>query len=455
MPFTFFYPNDMNDNASLRQHILDKLHITPSPMQQAVGEAFAADTRPLAILSPTGTGKTLSYLLPLALALSPDGPLQAVVVVPGRELARQSAAVLAAMGTPLRAMACYGGRPAMDEHRHLRQIAPHIIFATPGRLNDHIAKANIDVAGVTHVVIDEYDKCLALGFHDEMERLLAALPATARRILLSATPAGVFADGKLVPAGFRLLNFLPQGTEDGAPARVDTFRVLSPEKDKLSTLRRLLLAMGQQTTMVFVNHRESAERTARDLAAAGFAVSLYHGGLDQKEREAALYRFANGSTLVLVATDLAARGLDIPRVANIVHYHLPESRDAYIHRIGRTARWDRHGRTFFILAPGEALPPYVDGADDFQAADTGASPAQPPMATLYIGKGRRDKISRADILGFLCKTAGLDGADIGRIDVRERYAYAAVRRERLHDVLARTQNAKIKGRRTIVEMAEG
>lgn len=434
-----------------KQQILDKLHITLSPMQEAVCEAFANDTRPLTVLSPTGTGKTLAYLLPLAIALRPDEGVQAIVVVPGRELAQQSARVLQSMGTGLKGMACYGGRPAMDEHRRMRELGPQVIFGTPGRLNDHIAKANIDVSGVEYIVIDEYDKCLEMGFHDEMEQLMDSLPHSARLILLSATPADEMEGETLINGNFRLLDFLPTDTTE--PARVGIFSVSSPQKDKLDTLGRLLLTLGPTSSIVFVNHRESAQRTGQSLADAGFAVSIYHGGLDQKAREAALYRFANGSALVLVSTDLAARGLDIPHVDNIVHYHLPESRDAYIHRVGRTARWDRNGRTFFILGPGEALPDYIDAqiTDFDMPAESSGRPALPLMATLYIGKGKNDKISKGDIVGFLCKAGGLKGSDIGRIDVKDRYAYAAVRRNKLAQVLTRAQGEKIKGKRTIVE----
>ena len=183
-------------------------------------------------------------------------------------------------------------------------------------------------------------------------------------------------------------------------------------------------------------------------------ISALHGGLDQRQREEAVYRFANHSTNVLVGTDLAARGLDIPDVANIIHYNLPVGEDEYVHRIGRTGRWDATGRSFIILGPEEHLPEYVkeQTAEHPLQSAKGAAP-QPRMATLYIGKGKKDKVSKGDILGFLCKTCALEGTQIGKIDVYERYAYVAVGRSVVKRVMKMAESAKIKGVRTKVELA--
>ncbi|HRL16738.1 MAG TPA: helicase-related protein, partial [Prevotella sp.] len=186
----------------------------------------------------------------------------------------------------------------------------------------------------------------------------------------------------------------------------------------------------------------------------GFSTSFFHGGLEQKEREASLYRFSNGSANILVSTDLASRGLDIPDIDNIIHYHMPESEDGYIHRVGRTARWEAQGKAFFLLGPEEHIPEYVDAEiEDYEmpAADQLPAPAKPKMATIYIGKGKKDKISKGDILGFLCKKGGLQSAEIGKIDVNDRYAYAAISRTKLRSVLNNVKGEKIKGVKTIVE----
>lgn len=438
------------------QQILDKLNIhSLNAMQEATADALLHSDKDVVVLSPTGSGKTLAYLLPLVERIDASSDnVQVVVLVPGRELALQSATVLGDMGSGLRAMSLYGGRPAMDEHRQMRLVKPQIVFSTPGRLNDHLDKGNILADAIQTLVIDEFDKCLEMGFRDEMEAIVRKLPALRRRILLSATEAVEIP--RFVQMGRTLkLDYLI--ADEQVPERVGVFTVESPEKDKLQTLKTLLLAFGSQSSIVFLNYRESVERTADYLRGEGFYVSSFHGGLEQKEREAALYQFSNGSANILVSTDLASRGLDIPDVDNIIHYHLPESEEGYVHRVGRSARWNKLGRAFFILAPGEQVPAYVQ-ADihrfPLSEQPLGTAIPQPRMATVYIGKGKKDKISKGDIVGFLCKTGGLTSGDIGRIDVKDRYAYAAVSREKLAMVISNTRGAKIKGIKTLCEVVK-
>ena len=242
--------------------------------------------------------------------------------------------------------------------------------------------------------------------------------------------------------------------EDQVPDRVHIYKVESPVKDKLESLALLLRSLGDQSTIVFLNYRDSVERTNKYLVEQGFSTSFFHGGLEQKEREASLYRFSNGSANILVSTDLASRGLDIPDIDNIIHYHMPESEDGYIHRVGRTARWEAQGKAFFLLGPEEHIPEYVDAEiEDYEmpAADQLPAPAKPKMVTIYIGKGKKDKISKGDILGFLCKKGGLQSAEIGKIDVNDRYAYAAISRTKLRSLLNNVKGEKIKGVKTIVE----
>ena len=431
--------------------LTQKLHLTPNAMQTAVCDELLQHTDNLMVLSPTGSGKTLAYLLPLTQLLdAQSNQVQAVVVVPGRELALQSATVLKDMGCGLRGMACYGGRATMDEHRKLREVQPQIVFATPGRLNDHLQKGNIDTHTIRYLFIDEFDKCLEMGFHDEMQQLMELLPKAIRSVLLSATPAEELGSQTLVTRFFKVLNFLPE--DEQVSQRVTIYRVQSEEKDKLPTLRQLLLSFQGASTIVFLNYRDAVERVATYLREQGFVVSHFHGGMEQRQREDALYRFSNGSASILVSTDLAARGLDIPNIANIVHYHLPETEDGYVHRVGRTARWDKHGKAFFILHGQEQIPAYVDAdVADFALPQVLPEPTQPRFQTLYIGKGRRDKLSKTDIVGFLCKKGGLKGDEIGSIDVRDRYTYVAVARTKAKQVVQRTQGEKIKGLRTVIE----
>ena len=393
------------------QKILTKLRITElNEMQQHAAEAILGSDGDVVLLSPTGSGKTLAYLLPLVQLL--DGTsdnVQALVITPGRELALQSDNVLKSMGCGLRSTACYGGRAAMDEHKVLKEVKPQIVFGTPGRLNDHLDKENISRYGIRWLVIDEFDKCLEMGFQAEMQKLIKSLPGLQRRILLSATNAEEIPGFVNMSKKGTLIDFLPE--EEQTSERVTLYEVRSA------------------------------------------TISSFHGGLDQRQREDQLYRFSNGSANVLVATDLASRGLDIPNIQNIIHYHLPESEDGYIHRVGRTARWDATGHSFFILNSEEHIPAYVEGdvVPYAEAQTQQTEPALPKMTTLYIGKGKKDKISKGDIVGFLCKNGGLKADEIGRIDVKDRYAYVAIKREKLKQVLRQTQGEKIKGIRTVIE----
>ena len=447
--------------------VLEKLGIDSlNAMQQEAQECILRGRNDVVVLSPTGTGKTLAYLLPLVQMIDAESDeVQTLVIVPGRELAMQSDAVLKSMGTGIRSQACYGGRAAMDEHRVLKQNRPHVVFGTPGRLNDHLDKGNIDSHLIKYIVIDEFDKCLEMGFMNEMSRLVGKLTSLQRRFLLSAT------DAEQIPQFVEMrrtdrLDYLID--EEPLNDRVEVYRVDSPEKDKLDTLARLLKTLGDTQSIVFLNYRDSVERTDEYLREQGFVTSAFHGGMEQRQREDALYKFSNGSATVLVSTDLASRGLDIPHIENIIHYHLPSSEDALVHRVGRTARWDQMGKTFFIVGPEEHMPEFVNACPPYALAPScvppvasvlrpsGSSllPPQPRMSTLYIGKGKKDKISKGDIVGFLCKKGGVEPSEIGRIDVNDRYAYVAVKREKVQQVLRLTQGEKIKGIRTVVELVK-
>lgn len=430
--------------------ILDKLGIQLNPMQEETMHAVLHGNKDVVVLSPTGSGKTLAYLMPLVQLIDPkvDEP-QLVVVTPGRELALQSTEVLKSMGTGLRTMACYGGRAAMDEHRVMNKVLPQVIFGTPGRLTDHLDKGNFSAEHVKYLVIDEFDKCLEMGFQDEMGRLIASLPYLERHFLLSATEAEEIPRfvhmGRVETIDYRM-------DEEQVPERIRIYQVKSPQKDKLETLAQLLLSLGDESSIVFLNYRDSVERTNEFLRSRGFATSAFHGGLEQHEREDALYKFSNGSANIFVSTDLGARGLDIPDIDNIIHYHLPECEDCYIHRVGRTARWEATGKAFFLLGPSEDIPSYVDAeVEDYEIPSDLPAPAKPRMATIYIGKGKKDKISKGDIVGYLCKIGQLQSSEIGKIDVKDRYAYVAVSRTKLKQVLKLTAGQKIKGIKTVIE----
>ena len=404
------------------------------------------------LLSPTGSGKTLAYLIPLLQKLdAKNDNLQALVIVPSRELATQTADVARRICSELRIAACYGGRPAMEEHQLMRGLRPHLVVATPGRLLDHLQKGNLLTEDVRTLVIDEFDKSLELGFREQMQSIISLLTSLQQRILLSAT------DTDEIPAfvgsnNYIRLDFLDKEESD---SRISIQLVKSPEKDKLQTLLRLLCTLGTQKSLVFVGYRESVERVGKFLEQQGVMADIFHGGMEQRDRERALYRFMNSSCNVFVSTDLASRGLDITAIDNIIHYHLPLNEEACTHRNGRTARWDMQGNAYFILGPEEHLPDYIP-ADEVETYPLPAKvppPAMPLWVTLYIGKGKKDKISRGDIVGFLTKQGSLESNQVGRIDVLPHWSYVAVERASASGLLSRIKGLKIKGQKTIYALA--
>ncbi len=425
------------------------------PMQEKMGKA-AIQQGGVVLLSPTGSGKTLAYLLPLVSLVNPtNDALQAAVVLPTRELAQQSEDVLKRMKTGLRSMALYGGRPAMDEHRIMRELKPQIVFATPGRLLDHLGKENLSPYAVKSLVIDEFDKCLELGFQEEMESLLKYFTKATHCWLTSATDAeAIPAFMQKIAPNFKTLNYL-DGDND-TKLRIEVQQVLSPQKDKLETLGRLLTTLKGQPAIVFVGYRESAERVGKWLRQNGFFAEVYHGGMEQDWRERALYKFRNGSANVLVSTDLAARGLDIPEVKVVIHYHLPLKEEDYTHRNGRTARWDAQGAIYLLLGPEEHCPEYAGSLSTLRVDDVALlKPLPPVFTTLYIGRGKREKLSKGDVLGFLCKKGGLKNDEIGRIDISAHHAYVAVARKKVKALLRQVSGEKIKGMKTLVEEIRG
>ena len=444
----------MNRDVLYRNLKIERL----TPMQEATAEAFRKPGD-LVLLSPTGSGKTLAYLLPLVewlerLPVHQQGKVKAVVLVPSRELALQTEQVMKQMKSAFHVMSCYGGRPAMEEHRTMKTLCPEVIVATPGRMNDHLHKQNFQAEAVELLVIDEFDKSLELGFQEEMAEVIGQLPSLKKRVLLSATDAEEIPDfvgQRLADKHYIRLDYL---AEEKVSNRLSLQRVDSPQKDKLESLFQLLCTLGSASTLVFVNYRESVERVVAYLRSKKFPCDAFHGGMDQPLREKALYKFRNGSCPVLVSTDLAARGLDIADVDHVVHYHLPVNEEAFTHRNGRTARWQSTGTSFLILHAEEQLPDYVpQDIPPFEVKE-GQKVPKSRWTTLYIGRGKKDKVNKIDIVGFLYKKGGLVRDDVGSVDVMDHHAFVAVRRAKVKQLLALVQGEKLKGQKTLIEEAK-
>lgn len=440
-------------NNEMIQSALRNLKIeTLNPMQEAAIQA-ASGEEDVILLSPTGSGKTLAFLLPLLFTLKPDDDsVQVLILVPSRELGLQIESVFKSMNTPWKTCCCYGGHPIAEERRSIAGNHPAILIGTPGRLTDHLAKQTFNPDTIHTLIIDEFDKSLEYGFHDEMAEIIVQLPGLEKRMLLSAT------DAEEIPefAGMNetvKLNYLTDGLEE--ESRLRLMKVLSPAKDKLESLYILLCTLGSRSSIVFCNHRDAVDRVSALLAEKGMYNERFHGGMEQPDRERALYKFRNGSCHVLVSTDLAARGLDIPEVEHIIHYHLPVNEEAFTHRNGRTARWDARGTSYLILHEEERVPDYISTDIDLcKLPEQASRPPKPLWVTLYIGKGKKDKLSRMDIAGFLYKKGNLAREDVGPIDVKEHYAFVAIRRGKVKQLLNLIQGEKIKGMKTVIEEAE-
>ncbi len=402
----------------------------------------------LILYSPTGTGKTLAFALCLLQALKPPmQQLQAVVMATSRELVMQTAEILRLLATGYKVTPCYGGHAVADEKASLA-ITPDIIVSTPGRLLDHHKRAHIDLSGTRLLVLDEMDKSLELGFEDEMRQLLKHMPRINRRILASATVLDVVPDYVRLHNPFTLNVLDP----DQQPAgRITVWQVESSDKDKLDTVRHLLLSLDGGKAIVFANHRESVERIHQYLLKNRVDAGIYHGAQQQQQREQAVAMLNNGTLTVLVATDLAARGLDIDKVEHIIHYHIPVTEQAYIHRNGRTARVDAVGNAYVVTAPGETLPDWIT-IDQTMALHPADKMQHAAMATLYFQAGKKEKLSRGDIMGFIANNAEISAGEIGRIDVRDHYSLAAVPRSAAPMVLKHLQSARIKGKKVRISL---
>jgi superfamily II DNA/RNA helicase len=402
------------------------------------------------LLSNTGSGKTLGFLIPILEQLDKETPgTQALVIAPSRELAMQIEKVWKNMTTGYKVTCCYGGHLRETEENNLQE-APALIIGTPGRLGDHIRRENIKTAGIKTLVLDEFDKSLEMGFHEEIEFIIASLPALKKRILTSATESVDIPDFVGIEEPVRL-NFL---TDEKSEALAIKY-VESENKDKLDTLFRLICYLGNRSTIVFCNHREAVERTNSLLKDNGLTSVFYHGAMEQRDRDAALCKFRNGTSNILVTTDLAARGLDIPHIRYIVHYHLPHTEDTYTHRNGRTARMEASGTAILIIGPDEKMPSYVEENPELITLEEKYEiPEKPKWTTFFIGAGKKDKVNKIDIVGFLTNRGQLKKEDVGLIEVKDFFSFVAVRKSKAAHTLVLIQNEKIKNKKVKIDVAK-
>ena len=439
------------NNYSVEQ-ILANLNIEALNEMQVAAIAANEQHNDVVLLSATGSGKTLAFLLPILSSLQADNKhTQAIIIVPSRELAMQIEKVFKQMGTGYKISCCYGGHKREIEENNLIQ-PPAVIVGTPGRLADHIRRENIKTEHIKTLVLDEFDKSLELGFVEEMSAIIGAIPALEKRILTSATEA-VDIPEFVGLSEHEELNFLTNDPND--PSTGLAVKTVQSDKDKLETLFQLVCYLGNRSTIIFCNHRESVERTSHLLWDKGIVNEFYHGAMEQRDRDSALCKFRNGTTNILVTTDLAARGLDIPNIRYIVHYHLPLGEDVYTHRNGRTARMDASGTAILILSPDEKLPTYItDEVTEIVLGGDYELPEKPKWSTLYIPLGKKNKVNKIDIVGFLSQKAELKKEDIGLIEVKDFFSFVAVRKVKVNHALHLIKEERIKGKKVKIEVAK-
>lgn len=440
----------MKKNNFLIENLLSNLKIEELNQMQLSSEEAIKDNSEVILLSSTGSGKTIAFLWPVIQLLDNKNPnTQALIVVPTRELAIQIEKVFKLMGTAFKVTACYGGHKREIEENNLIQ-PPAVIIGTPGRLGDHIRRGSIKTNAIEILVLDEFDKILELGFLEELSFILSSLKHLKTKILTSAT------DSVEIPEFLNLrnplkLNFLRQEEEKSLHIQ----SVFSPDKDKTETLFKLICFLGNRSAIVFCNHRESVERVSNYLGKNGIVNEYYHGAMEQQQRDSALCKFRNGTVNVLVTTDLASRGLDIPNIRYIIHYHLPHTEQSFIHRNGRTARMDASGTAILILAEDEKLPEYInEKVETIQLPEIGILPEKPKWSTLFIAAGKKDKVNKIDIVGFLTQKAQLKKEDIGLIEVKDFFSFVAIRKSKMNHTLQLIKDQKIKNKKVKMDIAK-
>jgi len=427
----------MNTEPKDVHSMLSKLGIEAlNEMQNAAIEAITNNPE-VVLLSPTGSGKTLAFLLPVIASLDLTiEEVQCLIVVPTRELAMQIEQVTRQLGSGIKVNAVYGGRAGYKDKVDLKH-RPAILVGTPGRIADHLRRKNFEIDHIQTLILDEFDKSLEIGFETEMREIVQTLEFVNKKVLTSATLKAE------LPAFIGLKNPTTLDYRDSGKPQLKIVTVNSPEKDKQQALFKLLCQLGDQPGIVFLNFKESIQRVSDFLSEKGLAHASFHGDMEQSEREIALVKFRNGSTRLLLATDLAARGIDVPEIRFIIHYHLPLRDHEFLHRNGRTARMFSDGTAYVLKWVRENLPEFVTSSETITPRNA-AIPEPPVWLTIRMSGGRKDKISKADIAGLFIKQGNLKKDELGLIELKQDFAFVAVKAEKARNTVNLLDNSKLK-----------
>jgi len=437
----------MTDRNKNQQAILDKLGIQQlNQMQQDAHKAIQTHTE-IVLLSPTGTGKTLGFLLPIIADLDPDcQEVQVLILVPSRELAIQIEQVTREMGSGFKTNAVYGGRVGSKDKIELAH-PPAILIGTPGRIADHLRRQTVSTRSIKTLVLDEFDKSLEVGFEKEMMEIVGALPSVEKKILTSATQNIEIPEFVGIKNAERL-DYLHE-----APKLLKLKTIVSPSKDKLDTLVKLLAYIGDASGIVFCNFKDTIQYVSDFLSENHISHACFYGGLEQIDRERALIKFRNGTHRLLVATDLAARGIDVPEMDFIIHYQLPLKEHEFIHRNGRTARMHSNGTAYVLKWENEDLPDFIKGSEE-QEIEAMPVPGKSKWATLFVSGGKKDKISKGDIAGLFFKQGNLAKDELGTIELKQDCAFVAVPAIKLDELIGLLNNSRLKKKKVRVSLLD-
>jgi superfamily II DNA/RNA helicase len=439
----------MKQKEDITTKVLENLKFESLNAVQSAMISSGLKANNIVLLAPTGSGKTVAFLLPLLhlLNIKTTG-VQALILTPSRELSLQIEQVFRSMGTGFKVNCCYGGHPMKTERNNFSE-PPAVLIGTPGRIAAHLRRGSFDPESIHLLVLDEFDKSLELGFSDEMSYIIGQLPKINKRILTSATQAIEIPEFSGVKNPVTL-NFL---TEENRP-NITIKAVRAKENDKLEILIQLICYLGHEPTLVFCNHREAVDRISEILTEEKVVHDTFHGGLEQDERERALLKFRNGSHQILITTDLASRGLDIPEIKNIIHYQGATTEEAFIHRNGRTARMNTEGTAWLVLGEKESAPGFlISSPTVVELPDKIRLPEPPQWITLYIGAGKKDKIGKTDIVGFLIQKGNLLKEEIGLITILDNVSFVAINRVKARHTVAALKDEKIKNQKARIAIS--
>jgi len=433
----------MSNAIKNQKSILEKLGIEKlNPMQEAARHAIHSSAETV-LLSPTGTGKTLAFLLPVIAELKSDiSEIQALILAPSRELAIQIEQVAREMGTGYKINAAYGGT-SFSKDKIALKTPPAMLIGTPGRIADHLRRNTFSTEKINTLVLDEFDKSLEVGFEDEMSQIIEALPNINKKILTSATQE-VEIPEFVELTNPEYVNFLSDGVK-----KLQIKRIISPEKDKLNTLFQTLCHLGNQPGIIFCNYKDSIQRVSDFLTQKGISHGTFYGGMEQKNRERALIKFRNRTHQIIIATDLAARGIDVPEIKFIIHYHLPQRSQEFTHRNGRTARMHNEGTAYVLQWVEEELPEFIE-APNIEAINEAPIPKSSEWKTLFISGGRKDKISKGDIAGLFFRKGELKNGELGIIELKNDCAFVAVPAKKAIALAKQFNNGRLKRKKVRV-----